>query len=72
MITIIIYNNSTIDHGIYVKVFTDGTVFYLTVSTYDVLNTTDNEKLFTELTRVLEKSLRQKYKKYRFLSTQIL
>ena len=47
-----ILNNkkSTIDHAIYIKTFTDGTVSYLTVSTDDVLNTTNNEHAFPELT----------------------
>ena len=33
------YNKSIIDHAIYIKVFSDGTVSYLTVSTDDVINT---------------------------------
>ena len=36
VVTIIKLKNSTIDHSIYIKVFTDGTVSYLTVSTDDV------------------------------------
>ena len=36
------YKNSTIDHAIYIKVFTDGTVSYLTISTDDILNTINN------------------------------
>ena len=43
VVTIIKYKKSTIDHAIYIKVFTDGTVFYLTVSTNDVINTTNNK-----------------------------
>ena len=54
MVTIIEYKKSTIDHAIYIKVFYDGTVSYLTVSTDDFLNTTNNEKAFPELTRVLK------------------
>ena len=34
---------------IYIKVFSDGTVSYLTSYTGDVLNTTNNETLFPEL-----------------------
>ena len=49
VVTIIKYKKSTIDHAIYIKVFTDGTVSYLTVSTDDVLDTTNNETAFTEL-----------------------
>ena len=37
------YKKSTIDHAIYIKVFTAGTVSYITASTEDVLNTTNNE-----------------------------
>ena len=36
------------------KCFSDGTVPYLTVSTDDILNNTNNETAFTELTRVFE------------------
>ena len=42
-VTIIKYKKITIDHAIYIKFFTDGTVYYLTVSTNDVINTTNNE-----------------------------
>ena len=56
VVTIIKYNKSTIYHDIFIKVFSDGTVSYLTVSTYDILDTTNNETVFTELTRVFEKN----------------
>ena len=46
---IIKYKKSTIDNDIYIKVFYGETLFYLTVSMYDVLNTTNNETAFTEL-----------------------
>ena len=52
--TILKYKKSTIDHDIYIKLFSDVTVSYLEVSTYDVLNTTNNVTLFIELTRVFE------------------
>ena len=52
IVTIIKYKNRTIDHVIYIKVFTYGTVSYPTVSTEDVINTTNNETSFPELTRV--------------------
>ena len=52
--TIIKYNKRTIDHAIYIKVFSDVTVSYLTLSTDNVLNTTNNEMEFTELARVFE------------------
>ena len=35
VVTILEYKKKTIDHAIYIKVFDDGTVFYLTVSTDD-------------------------------------
>ena len=54
VVTIIEYKKSTIDHAIYIKVFDDGTVSYLTVSTDDVLNTTNNENEFPEPTRVFK------------------
>ena len=54
MVIILKYNKITIDHDIYIKFFTDGTVSYLKVSTGDVLNTATNETEFPELTRFLE------------------
>ena len=51
---IIKYKKSTIDHAIYIKVFADGAVSYLTVSTDDVLNTNNNENAFPELTIVFK------------------
>ena len=42
VVTILKYKKITIDHAIYIKVFTYGTVYYLTVSTDYVLNTTNN------------------------------
>ena len=50
VVSILRYNNITIDHAIYIKVFIDGTVSYLTVSTDNVLNNTNNETKFTKLT----------------------
>ena len=57
VVTIIKYNRSKINHAIYIKVFPVGTVSYLTVSTDDVLNTTNNENTFPELTRFLKNTL---------------
>ena len=54
VVTILKYNKSTIDHAIYIKVFTDVAVSYLTVSTDDVLNTNNNENAFPELTIVFK------------------
>ena len=58
VVKIIKYKKSKIDRTIYIKVFADGTVSYLTVSTDDVLSTTNNENAFPELTRVLKNTLR--------------
>ena len=44
MVTTIKYKISTIDHEIYIKLFSDRTVYYLTFFTGDVLNTTNNER----------------------------
>ena len=54
VVTIIIHNKSTIDHAIYINIFSKLTVSYLIVSNDDVLNTTNNEIEFTEVTRVFE------------------
>ena len=50
----------TIDHDIYIKVFSYGTWSYITVSTDDVLNTNNNETEFPELTRVFEEHFEMK------------
>ena len=50
VVTILKYKKSTVYHAIYIKVFTNGTVSYIKVSTDDVLNTTTNETAFPELT----------------------
>ena len=44
MVTMIKYNKNTIYHTIYIKVFSDGTFSYLTVSTDDFLKNNSNEK----------------------------
>ena len=49
VVTIIKYNKSTIDHYLYIKLFSDVTLPYLTVYTDDFLNTTNNERSFSEL-----------------------
>ena len=60
MVRIIKYKNIAIYHSFYIKVFTDVTVSYLTVSTDGVINTTDNETAFTELTRVFKENFEMK------------
>ena len=52
VVKIIKYKTSTIHRDICIKVFTDGTVSYLTVSIDDVINTTNNETSFPEPTIV--------------------
>ena len=54
VLKILKYKKSTIYHAVYIKVFSDGTVYYLTVSTDDVLKYITNETAFTELTRFFE------------------
>ena len=53
---IIKYKKRKIGHSIYIKVLSDGTVSHITVSTGDVLTTTNNETDFPELTRVFEEN----------------
>ena len=67
MVKIIYYKRSTIDHAIYVKLFSDGTVSYLTVSMGDVLNTTNNYKVFQQLKRVFENNFKIKTQEGSFL-----
>ena len=54
VVTIIEYKKITIDHVIYIKVLSDGTASYLTVSTYDVINANNNETVFPEIRIVFE------------------
>ena len=48
-------------NSVYIKVFSEVTVSYLTVSTDDVLNNTNNETAFTDLRRVFEEYSEIKY-----------
>ena len=52
--TVLKYNKITIDHDIYIKVLSDGTLSYPTVYNYHVINTTNNYTSFNGLTRVFE------------------
>ena len=54
MVTNMKYKKSTIDRVIYIKVFSDGTVSYLTVSTDDVMNKTTSETTFPELRKLVD------------------
>ena len=60
VVTIREYKKIPIDHDIYIKVFSDGTVSYLKFSTDDVLNTTNNENSFHKLTRVFKEHFEMK------------
>ena len=60
VVTILTYKKSTCDYAIYIKVFTDVIFSYLTVSTNDVLNATNNETEFTEPTRVCKEHFEMK------------
>ena len=71
VVPVLKYNKSAIDHAIYIKIFYDGKVSYITVSTYDVLNNTNNETAFPELRTLLKKLLRLNFKKDLYLSTKI-
>ena len=42
-----------IDHAIYMKLFYNNAVYYITVSLGDVLNDTNNYEMFQELKHVL-------------------
>ena len=60
LVTIIKHKKGTIDNDIYIKVFSNVTVSYLTVSTDDVLNNTNNETSFLEFRRVFEEDFEMK------------
>ena len=49
------YKKNTTYNSIYIKVFYDRIMLYLTVSTDDVINTNNNYTAFTELRTVFEK-----------------
>ena len=65
------YKKVTISHAIYIKVFYDVTMSYLTISTNDVINTTNNTKEFPELRNFWRNILRLKSKMDLSLSTWI-
>ena len=54
VVTMMKYKQIIIYRDIYIKVFSYGTVFYLLVSTDDVLNTTYNKMPFNGLIKVFE------------------
>ena len=56
VVTILKYNKSTIDHAIYIKLFSDGSISYSSVYNYHVLNTTNNKTVFPELRNMFEEA----------------
>ena len=56
MVKIIKYKKITIDHDIYIHVFSGKTVSRLTVYADDVINTTNNETSFPELRNFFEEA----------------
>ena len=61
MVTIMKYKKTKIDHTIYIKVFSDETLSYLTVYNGDVLNTTNRITEFPELRRVFKEDFEMKF-----------
>ena len=72
VVTILQYNKRTIDHAIYIKVFSDETASYLTVSTDNVLDTNNNATAFIETRKLFREDLRLKSKKDMCLNTLII
>ena len=60
VVTILKYKKIAIYSAIYIKVLTDRTMPYLTISTDGVLNTNNNETAFSELTRVFKEDFEMK------------
>ena len=54
VVTLIKNKKSTVDHAIYIKLFSDKNFPYLTASTDDVLNTTNNDTSFPYLKKVFK------------------
>ena len=61
VVVILKYKKSTVDHSIYIKVFYDGTVSYLKVSTDYFMNTHNNETEFPEITIVFQEHFVMKF-----------
>ena len=69
VVTMMKYEKSTISHDIYINVFSNEIVSYVSFNINGVLNNTNNETSFPELRRVFKKILILKFKKYMPLST---
>ena len=61
VVIVLKYKKIIIDHAIYIKVFYDTTVSYLTVSTDYFFNTNNNDTLFPETRRVFEEAFEIKF-----------
>ena len=61
MVTILKYKENVTYYSIYINCVSDGTVYYLTVSTDDIVDTTNNEIAFPELRRVFEEDFEIKF-----------
>ena len=69
VVTIPKYKKIAIDRAIFIKVLSDGTVSYPTVSTFYFINTTNIETAFPELRRFLKNYLRLNSKEDLSVST---
>ena len=67
MAAILKYNKITIYHAIYIKLFYGGTIYYITVSTDDFLNNTNNETEFPEQKIFFEEHFDMKVQEVYFL-----
>ena len=54
VVTIMKYKKRTIYHAIFIKVFSDGNISYLTVYTDDIMNTTSNDTDFPETRKLFQ------------------
>ena len=54
VVTVMKYKRIVIDNGICIKILPDGTISYITVSTDDVTNTTNNVIYFSDLRKVFQ------------------
>ena len=72
MFKIISYKSSVIDYSIYVKLFSNGTVSYLTFPIDDLLYTKSNDNGFQELKNVFEETFESRHRKVPFWNILIL
>ena len=72
VVTILKYNKRKTYHAIYIKLFSEIKVSYLTVSDYDVLNITNNGTGFPGITRVSEEDFEMKFQEGSILKHLII